>query len=331
LGGTYDLVGIHRPPRRDEDPNVRFVGLDVSDDESVIGAMQQLDALGIHDIAAVVHLAAFYDFSGEENPLYDQVTVQGTRRLLDGLRASFEVESFIFSSTMLVHKPCKPGEKIDEEWPLQPAWPYPKSKMQTEQVIAEHRGDMPAVILRISGVYDDVCDSIPLSQQIRRIYEKNLTSYFWPGDTNVGQSFLHLEDLAAALECTIERRHDLGDECVLLLGEEEVVPYDELQDEIGRLVHGDEWPTLQIPKPVAKAGAWVRDALPGKDPFIQPWMVDIADAHYDLDISRARRTLRWKPERSLRETLPKMVQALKQDPKAWYERHRLGEPPEPST
>lgn len=328
LRGRFDLIGMDRPPKDYKDPDVRFIGIDLADDDSVSDGMERLEGLGVRDIAAVVHLAAFYDFSGAENPLYEQVTVQGTRRLLEGLRSSFRVESFIFSSTMLVHKPCRPGGKIDEDWPLQPSWPYPDSKLKTEEVILREHGDIPAVILRISGVYDDFCDSIPLAQQIHRIYDKKLTSHFWPGDSEAGQSFMHLEDLTSAIEATIQRRHDLGSECVLLLGEDEVVPYGTLQNDIGNLLHGQDWLTLSIPKPIAKVGAWARDAAPGPDPFIQPWMIDFADAHYDLDISRAGRVLGWQPERSLRETLPRMISELEKDPRAWYERHMLGDPPE---
>ena len=60
-----------------------------------------------------------------------------------------------------------------------------------------------------------------------------------------------------------------------------------------------------------------------EEPFIKPWMVDLADDHYQLDISRARKTLGWKPRHSLRDTLPKMVAALKRDPAAWYREHEL--------
>lgn len=328
VGDQYDLIGMDRPPKDYHDPDVRFVGIDLSEDESVRTAMEHLSGLGVHHIAAVVHLAAFYDFSGAENALYDAVTVQGTRRLLEGLRASFEVESFIFSSTMLVHKPSQPRELITEDWPLEPTWPYPKSKAETERVISQHRNGIPAVILRMSGVYDDYCNSIPIAQQINRIYDKKLTSHLWPGDKQSAQSFVHLDDLVEAIERVIVRRKELGDECVLLIGEEDAVPYSELQDELGRLLHGNDWLTVEIPKALAKAGAWVRDVVPGPEPFIQPWMVDIADARYELDISKARRLLDWAPRRSLREALPLMVGALKRNPGAWYEHHGLGNPPE---
>jgi nucleoside-diphosphate-sugar epimerase len=60
-----------------------------------------------------------------------------------------------------------------------------------------------------------------------------------------------------------------------------------------------------------------------EEPFIKPWMVDLADDHYALDISLARKMLGWEPKHSLRETLPSMVAALKRDPAAWYRDHEL--------
>ena len=64
-------------------------------------------------IASVIHLVAYFDFSGESKPLYQSVNVEGTRRLLSALQ-DFEVEQFAYASTMLVHAPCRPGEHIDE-------------------------------------------------------------------------------------------------------------------------------------------------------------------------------------------------------------------------
>ena len=37
---------------------------------------------------------------------------------------------------------------------------------------------------------------------------------------------------------------------------------------------------LEIPEPLAKAGAWVETDVLGEEPFIRPWMVDIANDHY---------------------------------------------------
>ena len=71
------------------------------------------------------------------------------------------------------------------------------------------------------------------------------------------------------------------------------------------------------------------EKLPGADPILKPWMIDRANDQYALDITRAGTLLDWEPKRSLRETLPKMVAALKADPTKFYEENKLGQPPAP--
>ena len=287
---------------------------------------------GAH-IASVIHLAAYYDFLGEPSEKYDEITVRGTGRLLRGLRdADFQVDQFVFSSTMLVHRPAEPGQFINEDWPIEPTWAYPESKVRTEKLIHDERGTIPAVLLRISGVYDDRCHSIPLAHQMQRIYERQMTRSIYSGSTAHGQSFVHLDDLLDAIALVVERRAKLPAEVPILLGEPEPLTYDELQHTFARLLLGKEMETLEVPHalaPLAKAGAWVMEKLPGADPFIKPWMIDRANDHYALDITRARTLLGWEPQRSLRDTIPKMVEALKADPAKFYKENKLGEPPAP--
>ena len=52
-------------------------------------------------------------------------------------------------------------------------------------------------------------------------------------------------------------------------------------------------------------------------------MIDRANDHYALDITRARTLLGWEPKRSLRGTIPKMIAALKADPIGWYRENNL--------
>ena len=236
------------------------------------------------------------------------------------------VEVDVTSDTMLVHAPCEPGQRINEDWPIAPAWAYPESKAKMERLILEGRGDTPVVLLRIAGVYDDRCHSIPLAHQIQRIYERKLTSHVFPGATAHGQTFVHRGDLVDAFARLVDRRLDLPPVLPLLIGEPETASYDELQHMFGRLIHNEAWETREIPKAIAKTGAWLEDQVPGEEPFIKPWLIDRADDHYALDVSRARTLLGWEPQRSLRETLPTMVASLKADPLGWYRTNKL-EPP----
>jgi nucleoside-diphosphate-sugar epimerase/uncharacterized membrane protein len=330
LAERFTVIGLDKLGPPDRPSQFEFLPVDMTSDDSVRYAFETVASRHGKRLISVVHLAAYFDFSGEPNPLYEQVTVQGTQRLLDGLQ-SFHVEQFIFSSTMLVHGPCEPGQFINEESPLDPRWPYPESKLKAEQIIHRQHAGIPTVLLRISGVYDDACHSPPLAHQIQRIYERDMTSRVFPGHLSHGQSFLHVDDLVEAFIHAVDRRTGLPQEVVLLVGEPEPLSYDELQHQFGRLIHHEEWETTQIPKAVAKTGAWVQEALPMGEQFIKPWMVDFADDHYALDISRARRLLNWEPTRSLRETLPKMVAALKSDPALWYQEHRLSPLPKSET
>ncbi len=326
-GRFTDVVGFDRKAPSPPPPGCTYIPVEITSDESVREGLSVLREHHGKRVASVIHLAAYYDFFGEPSEKYDEITVRGTERLLRGLGdGGFQVEQFVFSSTMLVHRPAEPGQFINEDWAIEPTWAYPESKVRTEQLIRDERGDIPAVLLRISGVYDDLCHSIPLAHQIQRIYERKFTSRIYSGSTSHGQSFMHLEDLVDAIALVVERRAALPPELPLLLGEPEALSYDELQHTFARLIHGEEWETLEVPgqlSPLAKAGAWVLEKLPGADPFIKPWMIERANDHYALDIARARNLLDWTPQRSLRQTIPKMIAALKTDPVGWYQENNL--------
>ena len=320
-GRFSEVVGFDRKAPSPPPSGCTYIPVEITSDESVREGLRILREHHGSHIVSVIHLAAYYDFFGEPSDKYDEITVKGTQRLLKGLRdAEFQVEQFVFSSTMLVHRPAEPGEFINEDWAIEPTWAYPESKVRTEQIIRDERGTIPAVLLRISGVYDDLCHSIPLAHQIQRINESQLTSRVYSGSTSHGQSFMHMDDLVDAIESVVERRAQLPPEVPILLGEPEPLSYDELQHTFARLIHGKDLETLEVPgalAPLAKAGAWVLDKLPG-DSFIKPWMIDRANDHYALDITRARTLLGWTPQRSLRETIPKMIAALKADPLKFY-------------
>ena len=325
----YEVIGFDRPDGTATQPGVTLIPCDLTSEQSVNEAVGRLGREFPEPLASVIHLAAYYDFSGDPSPLYQQVNIRGTELLLRHLTA-VPVEQFVYSSTMLVHAPCDPGTHIHEHWALDPKWDYPQSKLDAERLIRARHETLPVVLLRIAGVYTDRCQSVPLANQIQRIYERRLTAKVFPGDTSRGQSMVHLDDVIEAFRATVNRREALPRESVILIGEQDPLSYDDLQRGFAREIYGEEdWVTTHIPKAVAKAGAWIQDQIPGiEEPFIKPWMIDLADDHFALDTSQARQLLGWAPRRSLRETLPNMVSALKKDPVGFYHSNKLeGEPP----
>ena len=332
LGGDFTVVGLDVKGKTADFP---LIEVDLSDRESVAQALDTFAREFGRSIAAVIHLAAYFDFTGEDNPLYEKVNVDGTRHLLDALHA-FDVERFIYSGTMLVHRAAQPGETIDETAPIEPKWAYPVSKARAEEVIRARRGTIPVLLLHLAGLYDDETAVPTLAQQIARIHEKDFKSRLYAGDKEAGQALIHRDDMMRLFRKAVERRAELPGETVLLAGEDRTISYENMQHLIGHLVHGrDEWATLSLPKPVAKLGAWVEEkaepVIPdvidkGEKPFIRPFMVDMADDHYALDITKARKLLGWEPRRGIAETMPKIVAALKRDPKAWYDKNGVTPP-----
>lgn len=272
-------------------------------------------------IASVIHLAAYYSFDNQDKEPYQNITVDGTKRLLKALH-SFEVEQFIFSSTLLVYKSCRVGKRIHETSKLDPKWEYPKSKVAAEKVIAKECAHTPFCILRITGIYDDTCHSLPLAQHIKRIYENHFQKHFFPGNTDSGALYLHVDDLLIAIEKIVEKRKTLPPKLYTLLGEENTYSFQDLQDQLGTLIHGKKMATVRIPKWIAIIGSWIENQIPFlPDPFIKPWMVSICDDHYELDTTYTKQVLDWKPKHDLLQSLPKMVDALKRSPKSWYKEH----------
>lgn len=103
FAAEYDVVGfdVMEAPGK---TSVDFIHVDITSDASVQQGLDRMRARHGNRIASVVHLAAYYDFSGEPSPKYEAITVRGTERLLRMLQ-DFEVEQFLFSSTMLVFAP----------------------------------------------------------------------------------------------------------------------------------------------------------------------------------------------------------------------------------
>ncbi|MCB1425786.1 MAG: vitamin K epoxide reductase family protein [Zhengella sp.] len=333
LKRNYRIAGLDL---KKEGAACPVVETDLSSPDSVRLALEEIGERHGRKIASVIHLAAYFDFSGEEHPLYEKVNVDGTRNLLDALQ-DFEVGQFVYSGTMLVHRAGKPGLPITEKAAIEPKWAYPQSKARAEQAIRDHHGHIPYVVLRLAGLYDETSAVPTLSHQIARIYERNPKAHAYSGSLETGQSFVHKADMVDAFVRTVDRRGDLPDDIAILVGESDAVSYGELQRLIASAIHGEEqWDTFSVPKPLATAGAWLEEksepVVPddfdqGEKPFIRPFMIDMADDHYELDTTLARELLGWEEQHSIRRTLPRIAANLKNDPAGWYRQNGITPPP----
>jgi len=325
LQASYQMIGIDNDKPKISELPFDFFHVDLSSKESVDQAFEDIFEKHGKEFEAVIHLAAYYSFKSEGYRPYKKITVNGTKFLAEKLTQA-KLNQFIFSSTLLVYAPCKKGEKIKEDSPLNPNWEYPKSKIEAENILQSFKDNFPIAIFRIAGCYDEMCHSIPIANQIKLIYKKSVKSHLYPGDFQSGASYLHFDDLIEAFELALNKKEDLSSVEIFLLGEEETLSYEELQTIIGKNLWDKKWATIKIPKWFAKAGAFIQLKTPFvKKPFVRPWMIDLTDEHYELDISKSKNLLKWEPKHRLSKTLPIMIQNLKDDPEKWFKENNLNE------
>lgn len=323
LSENYTIVGIDNESAEKVNQE-NYYQIDIANEESIREKLKEIKERYGNDFASIIHLAAYYSFGDQEWKKYKKITIEGTRKLLASLSNGFIVRQFIFSSTLLVYKPIPLGERITENSPFKGTWEYPKSKIITENILFEKNEHIPIAIVRIAGCYDDNCHSIPLSNQIKMVYEKDFRRRFFPGNIEHGAPFLHLDDLAEAIFSMVEKRDQLPHEVVLNMGESKTYSYKTIQQRLESLINNQEIKIYPIPKTLAKLVSWIENHIPFfPKPFIKPWMIDIADDHLELDISLAKGLLDWEPKRSLYDTLPIMVKNLKDDPLKWYQEQKL--------
>lgn len=99
LADKYLLAGFDRIAKHVPPPEAECICIDLTSEPAVKAAFERVRIAYGRRIASVVHLAAYYDLSGEPSPLYDQITLGGTERLLRHLQ-DFDLEQFVFASSV---------------------------------------------------------------------------------------------------------------------------------------------------------------------------------------------------------------------------------------
>jgi nucleoside-diphosphate-sugar epimerase len=287
-----------------------------------IDAMWDAISRDQHDVTAVIDLVAHYDFTNEPDERYDRVIV-GLEHLLDTLPEQVPHDApFIYASSMAALAPTEPGNALTPESPRLGAWAYPAHKIEAEHVIETHDVPQPRVELVLAGVYSDWCELVPLFNQIELLDEFGPEKYVYPGPTDRGLTYVHVDDVAEAFEAAMDVRADLER---FLIGERAPVTYETIHSAASRAFRDRELPLFQMPKVLAKLGAALTgflDDIRGQRSFIQPWMIEFAGEHFEFDLTHTRDELGWEPRRYMGDQLDEMCTRAAVHRDVWLERNR---------
>ncbi|MFV2068180.1 MAG: NAD-dependent epimerase/dehydratase family protein, partial [Pirellulales bacterium] len=146
-------------------PQVGWHQADIGDRQDLEGALRQAKRrLGSVDV--VLHFAAYYHFGADWRSEYERTNIEGVTNIVR-LATQIGVERLIFASSTMATLPPSPGAAVSERTAADSRFPYGRSKAMGEQIVRENSERLPAIVLRIGGVFSDWCELPPLTSLIR--------------------------------------------------------------------------------------------------------------------------------------------------------------------
>ena len=329
LAEDYRIFGIARRSQHrcgaPVHPNITWFQVDIGEREPLGEVFRMIRVLG--GAETVVHLAAHYDFTGDEHPEYQRTNVDGLRNTLDFSR-ELGVKRFVFSSSVAACRLPAPGSALTESSPPDGEHVYARTKRIGEAMVREYADAFPSTIVRFAALFSDWCEYPPLfmflSTWLSPAWNRNVLG----GRGESAIPYLHVKDVVAALRLVLEKRPgELAPGEVLIASPDGSTSHRELFAEATRHFDGTERRPVLMPRPLCGPGMWARELLgkvTGDLPFERPWMADYIDLKMTIDASRTRARLGFSPRPRLEilRRLPFLVENLKTDPLEWNSRNR---------
>jgi UDP-glucose 4-epimerase len=221
---------------------------------------------------------------------------------------------------MAAMAPGEPGEQLRPDSPRAGGWAYPRHKRAAEEVIEAAELPHPRVELVLAAVYSDWCELVPMYRQIERVADHSMQALVYPGPVDRGLTYVHVDAVADAFVRAVEAFAGDGGMHRLLVGEDQPVTYRQINDAASRAFGYGERPVYRVPAVLARLGAavfgwWAR--LRGREPFIRPWMIEMAGEHFEFDLTETRRRLGWEPGGYLGERLDRICRRAAVHRRVW--------------
>ena len=303
--------------------NIKWLQVDIRHGDLVTEAFNQVREDGGADY--VLHLAAHYDFTGEEHPDYELTNIDGLRCVLEECR-TLDLKRFIFASSIAACDYPQPGKPLTEDSPPDGTHVYAKTKARGEAMLAEYDDCIPSCIARFAALFSDWCEYPPLYFFLEAWLNRVWNNRVLGGRGRSAIPYLHIRDMAPFIRAVIRKSDILEQREVLLASPDATMSHRELF----RLTHlhdSQRSPRpIYMPKPLCYVGIPARDIVGrvlGDRPFERPWMA----AHIDKDLlpnpHKTWERLDWRPRGRLLicRRLPFLLEHRKTDAIEWNHRN----------
>ncbi|MCU0254134.1 MAG: NAD(P)-dependent oxidoreductase [Acidobacteria bacterium] len=282
-------------------PNIKWYQVDIGDVAPLRAVFHRIRDKGGAD--TVIHLAAHYDFTGDEHPEYIRTNIDGHRNLLECCR-EMAIRNFIFSSSVAASRLPPRGDVLDETSAPDGDHIYARTKRIGEEMLEQYRHEFKSVIVRFAAMFSGWCEYPPLF-----MFLKTWLSGAWNARVLGGRG----------------PEFEPGE--VLVASPDGATSHLELFRAATRAYFGKARTPVFMPKALCGPGMWMMDnvgKLTGERPFERPWMARYIDTVMAIDSSRTRQRLGWEPRQrlSILTRMPFLIENLKTDPIEWNRRNR---------
>jgi len=303
--------------------NISWHQVDIAEREELRTVFDEIQAGG--GAAFIVHLAAYYDFTGDDHPEYRRTNVVGLRNVLEESRR-LGLRRFIFASSVAACRFPAPGQVVNEESLPDGDHVYARSKRIGEEMVREYRHSFPSSVVRLGALFSDWCEYPPLFMFLSTWLSREWNRRILAGKGNSAVPYLHVRDAVAFFERLLERDDGWPGTETIIASTDDPVYHRRLFDEATRSYFGTKVDPVFMPRLLCWMGLWIQDRvgrLLGHRPFERPWMAGYIDRQLNVDAGLTRKRLGWAPNPRLLigRRMPFLIDNRKTDPVEWHRRN----------
>ena len=247
----------------------------------------------------VLHFAAFTDYDDKWQDEYCDTNVIGTRNIIEVADQYGGVRRIVFAGSIAALTPPLPGEVLTEGSPAGGRVAYCRSKAMGEALMAENVHRVPAVVLRIGGVFTDWCELPPLFSLMNAWSLPGALGRVMPGAGRTGFPYIHRRDIVRIVRRIIEKDDDLDRFETLFAAHPGFTCHAELFPAIRRGLGGEvSTRPIHVPPQLARLilhGKYAVNTLLGRETYERAWMIDYVDRPLVVDTAYTQRRLDWAP------------------------------------
>jgi nucleoside-diphosphate-sugar epimerase len=327
LKEEFRIFGIARQSQAEsESPvhaNIVWYQVDIAEREPLEAVFRDIRKQGGAEI--VIHLAAHYDFTGDEDPEYWRTNVYGLQNVLEQC-TSLRLRRFIFSSSLAACEFPPPGHVLDERSAADGAHVYARSKAAGEELVRRYGEHFPYCIVRFAAMFSDWCEYPPLYKFLETWLSLRWNRRMLGGRGQSAIPYLHVRDAMRFFQHLLDRLDEIDRGELLIASTEGCTTHQELFDAATRDYYGAQARAWHVPRLLCLPGMWGLDLLGrvlGSRPFERPWMAAYVDRQMAVDSSYSRGRLEFAPRPRLhvRRRMPFLIENFKMDPLTWNHRN----------